>query len=296
MAQLAYLGLGIMGTGMVRNLLAADHDVVTWNRTRRDLPADLSRASAAGSIAEAVADRGIVFLCLTGPDAQRAVYRGDETVGGGLLDAVRPGMLVVDCTTTDPLLTRELGAAVAERGGRYVDAPVFGSRNEAWTGVLDFVCGGAEHDFAEARPYFEIMGKTVHHMGDVGAGAAMKLVGNLLVATQIAATGEALGLARKSGLSTEALMGVLKVTDYSSGVVVGTAGATLESDFRPHFYLKHMLKDARLIEDYAGAVGVPLLAAGPIGELYQAALNAGLGDLNASALHRFQLGLAGEKV
>jgi len=294
MAQLAYLGLGIMGTGMVRNLLSAGHDVVAWNRTRRDLPADLASATVADTIADAVDGRDIVFLCLTGPDAQRAVYHGDESVGGGLLDTVRDGMLVVDCTTTDPILTRELGAAVAERGGRYVDAPVFGSRNESWTGVLDFVCGGAEADFAEAKPFFEVMGKSVHHMGAVGAGASMKLVGNLLVASQIAATGEALGLARKSGLSPDAVMGVLKVTDYSSGVVVGTAGATLENDFRPNFYLKHMLKDARLIEAYAGEVGVPLLASGPIAELYQAAMNAGLGDLNASALHRFQLGLAGE--
>lgn len=288
MTEIAYIGLGIMGRGMVRNLLAAGHAVTAWNRSTVQLPAEMASVNVAGSVSEAVAGRERIWLCLTGPDAQRAVYYGQ-----GLVDALKPGAIVMDSTTTDPLLASELCTAVAARGAAYVDCPVFGSRNEAWGGELDIVCGADAATFTAVEPLLKTVSKSLHRIGPVGSGAAMKLVGNLLVAAQVQSVGEALSLARKAGLDMNAVLGVLKVTDYASGVVVGTASASARGDYSPNFYLKHMLKDARLIAAYAQALDVPIPSAAATQQMFQAAVNQGLGDLNASAVHKLMFRLSG---
>lgn len=289
MSEIGFLGLGIMGRGMVRNLLQAGHQVLAWNRTKRALPADLSGAKLCATIAEAVAGKTLVIVSLTGPDAQRAVLEGPE----GLFAVAEPGAVIVDTTTTDPLLAADLAAEAAKRGLRYLDAPVFGSRNEAWEGRLDFICGGERATFDAVKPVLETMAATVHYLGASGKGAAAKLVGNLLVAAQMVSLGEALSIARKAGLEPDALMGYLDVTDFSSGLIRGVGRASLEGDFEPNFYLRHMLKDARLIGAFARSLGVAVPASGLAAELYQGALNKGYGDLNASALHKLQFELSG---
>jgi 3-hydroxyisobutyrate dehydrogenase-like beta-hydroxyacid dehydrogenase len=282
MADLAFLGLGIMGRGMARNLLKAGHRVSVWNRTPRDLPADLVEAKVEASIPEVVSGKRLVMVCLTGPDAQRETLLSQ----GGVIDSAEPGSVIVDATTTDPRVTLEVAEAAEKRGLQYLDTPVFGSKNEAWEGQLDFVCGGDRATFDAIRPILDTMAATVHYLGPSSKGAAAKLVGNLLVAAQMVSLGEALSLARKSGIDPEGLMGYLDVTDFSSGLIRGVGRATLSGDFTPHFYLKHMLKDARLIGDYARSVGASLPTTAVTAELYQAAANKGLGDLNASALHK----------
>lgn len=289
MTNVAFLGLGIMGTGMARNLMRAGHAVTGWNRTPRALPDDLAGMEIAGSPAAAVAGLERMVLCLTGPDAQRDVILGHD----GVVEGVSTGAIVVDSTTTDPRLTQEIADALEKRGARYLDCPVFGSRNEAWEGRLDFVCGGDPAAFAAVKPLLEAMAATVHHLGPTTAGASMKLVGNLLVAAQMVSLGEALSVARKCGLDPDAVMGALDVTDFSSGLIRGVGRASLAGDFSPHFYLKHMLKDARLIEDYARSLAVSVPSTAITAELYQGAVNQGLGDLNASAVHKLFYSLAG---
>ncbi|MGP2490366.1 NAD(P)-dependent oxidoreductase [Mesorhizobium sp. PUT5] len=292
MSEIGFLGLGIMGSGMVRNLLKAGHGVTAWNRTARDLPADLSGARIVSTIAEAAKGRKTVVVSLTGPDAQRDVLLGDD----GLFAVAEAGAAVVDTTTTDPVLAAELAGQAQGRGLRYLDAPVFGSRNEAWEGRLDFVCGGERATFDAVKPVLDCMAATVHHLGSSGKGAAAKLVGNLLVAAQMVSLGEALCMARKAGLEADTLMSYLDVTDFSSGLIRGVGRATLSGDFEPNFYLRHMLKDARLIGTYARGLGVAAPASGMAAELYQAALNKGYGELNASALHKLQFELSGVEV
>jgi len=289
LSQLSYIGLGIMGRGMVRNLLSAGHSVTVWNRTARDLPKDLAAAKVAPSIRAAVENKPIVFVCLTGPDAQKSTLTGPD----GVFAAAAKGTIVADATTTDPHYTKELAELATKHGIRYLDTPVFGSKNEAWEGKLDFVCGGERAAFDEIRPLLDIMANSVHYLGTSTKGAAAKLVGNLLVAAQLASLGEALALARKSGLDPEALMGYLDVTDFSSPLIRGVGRATLGGNYEPSFYLKHMLKDARLIGAYARSVGVALPTSSTTAELYQAAVNTGLGDLNASALHKLQFEMSG---
>jgi len=280
MSEVAFIGLGTMGRGMARNLSRAGYSMTAWNRTRRPLPAELQSVAQAESIAAAIRDKPIVFVCLTGPDAQRAVF--DQA----LLDHLGPDVLVIDSTTTDPAVSVRLAEAVAARGSRYLDAPVFGSKSEAWEGRLDFVCGGAEATFRDAEPLLRNLAATVHHIGASGAGATMKLIANLLVAAQMASLGEALALVRRAGLDGDAVVRVFDVTDYSSGLIRGVSRATLRNE-------RHMLKDVRLIEDLARRLAVPLPATAGIGPLYQAAVNEGLGDLNASGVHRLLFSMSG---
>lgn len=280
--EIGFLGLGIMGSGMVRNLLKAGHAVAVWNRTPRSLHDDLTRATVTETIAHAVSDKPLTMVCLTGPQAQRDVLLGDK----GVFASARAGSIVADVTTTDPALSLELAAAARERGIRYLDTPVFGSKNEAWEGRLDFVCGGQRSDFEEIKSVLEPLAATVHYLGASSKGASAKLVGNLLVAAQMVSLGEALALARKAGLDTEALMGYLDVTDFSSPLIRGVGRATLAGDYEPSFYLKHMLKDARLIGTFAQSEAVAAPMAALIAELYQGAVNKGLGELNASGLHK----------
>ena len=287
MSEVALIGLGTVGRGMARNLARAGHAVTAWNRTRRPAPEGLGSVTEAPSVAAAIAGKPVIFVCLTGPDAQRAVF------DGGLLDNLGVDVLVIDSTTTDPALSTHLAEAVEAKNSRYLDAPVFGSKTEAWEGKLDFVCGGDEATFREAEPFLRPLAATVHHLGANGAGATMKLIGNLLVAAQLTSLGEALALSRRAGLDGDAVMRVFDVTDYSSGLIRGVGRASLAGDFSPHFYLRHMLKDVRLIEDLARRLSTPLPATAGIGPLYQAAVNEGLGDLNASGVHKLLFSMSG---
>ncbi len=289
MSDIGFLGLGIMGRGMVRNLLKAGHKVTAWNRSACDLPADLAKAEVVSTIGKAVAGKKIVIVSLTGPDAQRAVLAGPD----GLFAVAEAGTTIVDTTTTDPSLALDLSGKARERGLDYLDAPVFGSRGEAWEGRLDFVCGGERAAFDAVKPVIESLAATVHYIGSAGKGAAAKLVGNLLVSAQMVSLGEALALAQKAGIDTDALTGYLDVTDFSSGLIRGVSRASLKGDFEPNFYLKHMLKDAHLIGAFARSLNVAVPSTSLTAELYQAAVNKGYGDLNASALHKLQFELSG---
>ncbi|MDR3494552.1 MAG: NAD(P)-dependent oxidoreductase [Ancalomicrobiaceae bacterium] len=289
--DIAFIGLGTMGQGIVRNLLRAGNTVTVWNRSARELPPELAAVKRAASIAEAINGKKLVMVCVTGPDAQQAIYDGDD----GLVAHLGKDITVADVTSTRPELSVEIAKAVAAKGSVYLDTPVFGSKGEAWDGKLDFVCGGPKDAFDRLKPVLEPLAATIHYMGGSGSGASMKLVGNLLVAAQLESLGEALALATKAGLDGTAVMGVFDVADYSSLLIRNVGRASLARNFAPSFYLKHMLKDARLISDFARRMAVPVPVTVTIGELYQAAVNKGLGDLNASGLHKMQFELAGLK-
>jgi 3-hydroxyisobutyrate dehydrogenase len=192
--------------------------------------------------------------------------------------------LVLDLTTTNPVLARELAEEAKERRLEYIDCPVFGSKDESWNGKLDIVWGGSEQAGKQAGAVFQAIAKSVHHMGDTGAGAAMKLIGNNIVAAEFLALAEGLALARRSGVKLEAVPGVLKEVDYGSGLLVGNAASSIKNDYTPFFYLKHMLKDARLINDFARETNVPVFSGGMANQVFQAAVNQGLGEENVSAV------------
>lgn len=279
MASIGYLGLGTMGRGMVRNLHAAGHEVTVWNRTPGRTEG-LSGVHEAASVAEAVSGRDFVLACLSDDTAARDVMLGPD----GVLHHVAPSTVVVDMSTVSPALSDEEAAAFGERGIAFLDAPVFGSRDEAANGGLWVVVGGDEAAFDRVRPVLEPVSETVHHMGGPGSGARMKLVGNAVVAAQLAALGESLSLARAAGLDLDRVLGVLAVTDFRSPIFDGVGASVLDDDYTPAFALDLMAKDVGLIRDFGSTVGVTMRGAAQVAEVLADAQAAGYGRENASAL------------
>src|SRR5690606_22750439 len=205
--------MGIMGRGMAANLIAAGHDVTVWNRTaEKAQPVVEKGAKLAGTPAEAVQGAEIVMYCLSDDAAVEDLVFGE----GRLIDAVESGQIVVDMSTVHPDTSAREAAAFQEKGARFLDAPVFGSKGEAAAGGLWIVVGGDRELYEEVKPVLEPLSETTHYMGGTGKGASMKLVGNLVVASQIEALGEALILATKAGLNPRDVIGVLSVTDFKS--------------------------------------------------------------------------------
>ena len=280
MTNIAYLGLGIMGRGMSANLIKSGHAVTVWNRTsERCQPLVELGARQAATPAEAVAGADVIMYCLSDDRAVADLVWGE----GRLIDAVSPGQIVLDMTTVHPDTSRAEFAAFAERGVEFLDAPVFGSKNEAANGGLWIVVGGKHELYDQVLPLLEPLCETTHYMGGNAMGASMKLVGNLVVAFQLEAIGEAMILATKAGLDPQDVLGVLHVTDFKSPIFDGVGGALVRRDFDVNFALKLMLKDANLISRFAQDLNVPLPGVAAIRENIKAGVNKGWGEENASA-------------
>jgi 3-hydroxyisobutyrate dehydrogenase-like beta-hydroxyacid dehydrogenase len=283
MKKIAYLGMGTMGRGMAANLLKAGHQVTVWNRSSERCADLVARgAKQASTPAEAAAGAELVMYCLSDDAAVEDLVWG----AGDLLSAVQSGQIVVDMTTLHPSVSRKEAAAYAAKGARFLDAPVFGSKNEAAGGGLWIVVGGDKALYDEVKPVLEVLSETTHYMGENGQGTSMKLVGNLCVAAEIQALGEAMVLATKAGLNPVDVLGVLHVTDFKTPIFDGVGNALINRDFETHFALKLMLKDANLIARFAQDLNVPTPAAAAIRENIKAAVNKGWGDQNASAMIR----------
>lgn len=290
MTRIGFVGLGVMGTGMVANLLKQGYPVTVWNRTasRTARPASLG-ATVADSLADLVGSVDVVMYCLADDAAVSDVALGND----GISSLVRQGQTVVDLSTVSPETTALESAAYAKRGATFVDAPVFGSRNEANAGRLWVVVGGDEDAVARVRPLLSAISETVHHLGPIGSGVRMKLVGNLVVAAQLQALGEALSLAKKAGLPLQTVLDVFAVTDFRSPIFDGVGAAVLAGDYSPHFALALMRKDARLVRDFAATLGVSITASDATRHTIERAVENGWGAENASALIKVLAGDAG---
>lgn len=281
MTKIAYLGMGTMGRGMAANLIKAGHDITVWNRTPDKCAGLVARgAKQAATPAEAVAEAEVIMYCLSDDAAVENLVWGS----GSLVNCVKPGQIVVDMTTLYPALSRKEAEAFRARGAEFLDAPVFGSKNEAANGGLWIVVGGDKDLYERVKPSLEPLSETTHYMGENGKGASMKLIGNLCVAAEIEALGEAMIMATKAGLKPEDVLGVLHATDFKTPIFDGVGNALINRDFSTHFALKLMLKDANLIARFAQDLNVPTPAAAAIRENIKAAVNKGWGEENASAM------------
>ena len=281
MERIGFIGLGVMGGGMAGTLLKAGYDLTVWSRNPDQAkPLVKSGARAAPDISSAVKDTEVIMYSLSDDRAiDQVVFSRD-----GVWQSVRRGQIVLDCTTVHPQTSRKQAAAYAEKGVEFLDTPVFGSRNEAASGGLWVLVGGKREVFERVRPILDAIGETVHYMGETGNGAAMKLVGNLIVASQLEALGEAMVLATKAGLDPQDVLGVLEVTDFRSPILSGVGQALIKRDFTTNFALKHLLKDANLIDRFAQDLNSPIPAAVSIRETIKSAVNQGWGEENASAM------------
>lgn len=281
MTKIAYLGMGTMGSGMAANLAKAGHEVSAWNRTPKTSPV-LQDAGlrVTTDLASALAGAEVVMYCLSDDAAVDDLVFGSHN----LLEHVPAGAVIIDLSTIDPETSNRERAAFEAKGHAFLDAPVFGTKGEAEGAGLWIVVGGPKNVFDSALPLFQAISETVHYMGEGGKGTSMKLVGNLLVASQLQALGEALTLAKKAGLNLADVQEVLDVADFRTPIYYGVGRGAQAGDYTVNFALKLMLKDAKLIQDFAGRLGSPVPTAATAQKYIEESIKDGHGDLNASAL------------
>lgn len=274
--RIAFLGLGIMGLPMAKNLAAAGHDVTAWNRTPgKTVPG----ARLAASPLEAATGAEVVWICVSDTDAVEQVLFGEN----GVERALKSGMAVVDSSTIAPRATREFAARIAERGVDYVDAPVTGSKAGAESAQLIFIVGGREEVVTRLDPLFQTMGKKVIRVGEVGLGDSAKLAMNLMIALMYEGFAEALCLSGKLGVPAEKLIELIQASMVRSGVVDYKAPFVLRRDFSPNFPLRLMHKDIHLMLDAARELRVKLPGLETVDEIYEVATEEGQQDLDYAA-------------
>ena len=274
--RVAFLGLGIMGHAMARNLVKAGHSVAVWNRTPGK---DVEGARAAATPAEAATDADVVWMCVSDTAAVEQVLFGEN----GVESALREGMVVVDSSTISPSATLAFAERVCARGADYVDAPVTGSKIGAQNAQLIFIVGGSEATVERVRPLFEAMGKTVLRMGDTGKGQAAKLAANLMIAMIYEGFAEGLTLAAKLGVPAESLLSLVNASMVKSGVVEYKAPFVLKRDFSPNFPMRLMFKDMQLMLEAAREARVKLPGLKTVSEVYEVAIEEGHQDLDYAA-------------
>ena len=273
--RVAFLGLGIMGHSMAANLVKAGHEVTSWNRT----PREVEGARTAPSPAEAAQGAEVVWMCVSDTAAVEQVLFGAQGVENSLAE----GMVIVDSSTISPLATRRFAERVTARGAHYVDAPVTGSKIGAANATLIFIVGGDTAVIESIQPLFQAMGKQVFHMGETGKGQAAKLAMNLQIALIYEGFAEALTLATKLGVKTEAFIPLVQASMVRSGVVDYKAPFIMKRDFSPNFPLRLMHKDIRLTLEAAKEARVKLPALETVEEIYDLATEEGQQDLDYAA-------------
>jgi 3-hydroxyisobutyrate dehydrogenase-like beta-hydroxyacid dehydrogenase len=282
----AVVGAGRMGAAMVGRLCAADMSVVVYNRTPDKAEAVAARhgATVAATAREAVAAADVVVVSLADDAALRDAYGGDD----GLLAGVRDGVVVCDTSTVAPETVRELAPLVAGRGGSLLDTPVSGSVPLVEGGELTVMAGGDAAALDVARPALDHLARAVFHLGDVGAGAAMKLVVNGVVFALNLAVSEALVLAERAGIDRAATYDVLAASAVGAPYVHYKQDAFVRPQDAPvAFSLDLVAKDQRLIDDLATAAGADLPQGDATREVVAAAVAAGLGGRDMSAVAEF---------
>ena len=279
--KISYLGLGTMGAGMASNLLKGSYQLAVWDRTAAKCePFARKGACVAKTPADAVRDADLVMYSLSDDDAVEKVVFGEQ----GILSAISAHQIAVDMSTVLPATTLREQEAYAKRGVDFLDAPVFGSKDESAKAKLWVLAAGKKEVFEKVKPVLKKLGQTVHYLGKNGNATAMKLVGNLIVALELEALAEGFVLARKAGLDLKTVMEVLKVADFRSPLLVANGHNILKRDFSTSFALQLMLKDANLIQQFSDGLSSPIPALRVVQKNLKDAVGLGFGKENASAL------------
>jgi 2-hydroxy-3-oxopropionate reductase len=291
MAQvIGFIGLGIMGRPMAKNLLKAGHSLVVHNRSRAAVDDLVSAgARAAGSPREVAGQCDLLITMLpNSPDVELVALGKD-----GVIEGARPGLVLVDMSTISPIVSQRIGKALEPRGVRMLDAPVSGGEQGAISGALSIMVGGDKDVFDRVLPVFQAMGKTITHLGALGFGGFTKLANQIIVAVNLTALGEALTLAKKAGLDRELTLKALAGGLAGSKCLEQKTPNYVGNSYKPGFKIDLHFKDLGLIMESARALGVPLPATAVVQELFNALRVKGRGQLDHSAVITLLEDLAG---
>ena len=281
MKRIGFIGLGIMGRPMSQNLLKAGYAVTVYNRSRG--PAELlaaAGAKVATSPKDVAADSDVVITMVTdSPDVQQVILGP-----GGVIEAARKGLTVIDMSTISPTVTRSISAALAESGAQMLDAPVSGGDKGAREGTLTIMVGGPEAAFDECLPILQAMGKKIVRMGESGAGQLTKLANQILVVGNMMGVCECLVFARKAGLDQKKVIDSLSAGAASSWSLVNLGPKAVDKDFAPGFKIKLLQKDLKLVLGSGDELNVALPNTSVAHQLYNALEAAGRGEDGTQAL------------
>jgi len=293
MKRIGFIGLGLMGTGMSKNLLKAGYPVTVWNRTASKMdPLVEAGAKAAGSPREVAENSDVVVSIVTdSPDVEQVLLGPD-----GVIHGAREGMICIDMSTISPITTREISAKLAEKGVKMLDAPVSGGVIGANNGTLSIMVGGDEGVFDECLPIFEAMGKTITRVGGIGDGQVTKAVNQILVGTTMLGVAEALVFAKKAGVDVEKCHAAVSGGAAGSWQLTNNGGRVLRGDMEPGFKIKDYLKDLRIIMETAESIEMPLPATSLVQQMYRAMQAEGLLEKGTQAVSMMVEKLANEKI
>jgi 2-hydroxy-3-oxopropionate reductase len=279
--KVGFVGLGIMGKPMAKNLMQSGYELVVHNRSPEKAE-ELARegATAAESPKEVAGQSDIVITMLPDSPDVREALAGE----GGVLEGIQEGALVVDMSTISPVVTEELAAAVGEKGASMLDAPVSGGDVGAIEGTLSIMAGGSEEDFERAKPLFEVMGKTVTHVGPTGAGQVTKACNQIVVALTIEAVSEALVLGSKGGVAPEKILDVLSGGMAGNKVMEAKREKFLSHTFDPGFRAELHHKDIGIALAAGREYGVALPVTAIVDQMLLSMKRKGWGGEDHSAL------------
>ena len=281
MSNIAFVGLGAMGSRMAANLLKAGHTLTVWDRSPE--PASqlaASGATVANSPREAAEGNDFVFTMVRDDEISRTTWLDPTT---GALAGMKPGAIAIESSTITPAWARELDAAITQAGRILLEAPVSGSTPQAQNAQLIFLVGGAAETLHQAEPLLKAMGSAVQHAGPIGAGALAKLVTNTLMGTQLTTIAEMIGMLKRQGADPRQVLASVAATSLWSPHLTSDVASMLGSDFAPRFPVKLLLKDLNYTIDTAGGdAAVPTVSA--VRALFQQAMDTQLGNLNMTAV------------
>jgi 2-hydroxy-3-oxopropionate reductase len=281
---IGFIGLGIMGKPMARNLMKAGYRLVVHNRSRGAVE-ELSKEGAETAFSsQEVSERSEVIITMLpdSPDVE-LVYAGEQGVFAG----AKPGALLIDMSSISPVVTRKLAAGADKRGFEMIDAPVSGGEAGAISATLSIMIGGKASAVERAMPIFEVLGKNIVHVGDAGAGQVTKAANQMVVGTTIAIVSEALVLAAKAGVDPAKVRQALLGGFAQSKILEVHGQKMLERNFKPGFRIRLHEKDMKIALASGAEYGVPLMVTSEVAQMMTAMRSMGNGELDHSALVTF---------
>ena len=281
--RIGFIGVGVMGNGMVKNLLSHGYEVNAYTRTRaKALEALEAGAEWRESAADCVRDADAVITMVGFPPDVEEVYFGEK----GIMANARPGTLVIDMTTTSPRLAQRIYTEAADRGLSALDAPVSGGDTGARAGTLAIMVGGDREAFDRAVPIFEAMGKSIRYMGAAGSGQHTKMANQIAIAGTLAGVCEAIAYARAAGLDVDEVISTISGGAASSWQLANNGPKSAHGDFAPGFFIKHFIKDMTLADGEARARDLPMPVLEKVLAMFRALEAQGYGDEGTQALIR----------
>jgi 3-hydroxyisobutyrate dehydrogenase len=279
--RVAILGLGTMGMGMATNLLNANLPTAVWNRTRSKAePLAGAGARIAATPAEAARDAGVILTMLADETASRAAYLGEN----GILSAAQPNAILIESSTVTPEWIHELATHATQRGLRFLDAPVTGSRTQAAGGQLTFLVGGDPATLDAARPVLAAMSKEILHLGPIGSGARLKLINNFLCGVQIASLAEAMVWIERGGLDRTQALRFLNSAAPGSPLLGAISARMAQQNYEVNFLLRLLQKDMNYAIADANTLNLDLRTAKTAEARMADAVQAGHGEQDMSAV------------